>query len=142
MKKIEWENSNKMIFKSEHKTFNRQVKCISAGNVISSNQVSGYIRPYNETECNGRINSEGYLQNYDLEWLNKDLPEHLKKWIRGKRQGFIGYTFLYWVGKRKIFIGWIITDREHNLVKKAYARYNSKTMSALDECEKYITTGG
>jgi len=140
MKKMEWINNNKMLFESDHKTFNRQIKCISTGNVIGDCVHSGCIRSYNEIECNGFTNNPGHLQNYDLGWLNRELHYTLKNHIQNgdKNQKYIGYTFFYWHGSQKIFIGWILTDMNHTHIKTVYARYNQKTISALDECQKYV----
>jgi len=140
MKKTKWINGNKMLFESEHKAFNNAVDCISTGNVIGKVQLSGFIRPFNELKCNGRVNEPGHLQNYDLNGLNKYLPYSLKEWIRqnGKTKSMIGYSFFYYRGNKKTYIGYVVTDDEHNHLKTVYARFTRKTISALDECKKYI----
>ena len=138
MKKVKWVNGNKMLFESEYKTFNKAVDLIGHGNVMGNVQTSGYIRGYSETECNGLQSPKGHLQNYDLDWLNKHLPYELKDWIKGQNKTFVGYSFFYWKNGGRIFIGWVVTCQD-KLVKKVYAKYNSKTISALDECIKYIT---
>lgn len=46
-------DGNHMVFDSPHKGFNKQVDGISTGNVMGDVQLSGFVRPYNETECNG-----------------------------------------------------------------------------------------
>lgn len=143
MKKKTWDNPNKMHFESLHKTFNRHAKCINTGNVIGGEQLSGCIRAYNETECNNNLFPPGHLQNYDLNWLNKHLPVSLKDWIKkqDKNQKLIGYTFFYWKGKKRIFIGWVITDSEYNHLITEYARNTEKAVSAIEECKKYICNG-
>ena len=140
LKKIQWIDDNHMLFESQHKTFNRQVSCISTGNVIGKVQLSGYIRPYNRTECNGAHFPPGHLQEYDLDWLNTFLPISLKDWVRnnGKNQTMIGYSFFYYKGNKKIFIGWVITDNKYNHLKTVYARNTTQIISALEECKKYI----
>jgi len=143
MKEKEWIHPNKMRFESEHKTFNQQVKCISRGNVISDTQLSGCIRPFNEVECNGYTFPPGHLQEHDLYWLNKYLPWRLKEWIRihGKDKEFIAYTFFYHHNDKRIFIGYVITstaEENYKVLAKEYERSNWKTISALDECIKYI----
>lgn len=141
MKEKEWIHPNKMRFESEHKTFNQQVKCISRGNVISDTQLSGCIRPFNEVECNGHTFPPGHLQEYDLEWLNKYLPEEFKNWVRkhGKEDDLTAYTFFYYQAGKRIHIGYVITGPGRKVLRKVYARNNSKTISALDECIKYIS---
>jgi len=145
MKKIKWITPNKMEFKSLHKTFNRQVSCISTGTQIGNTVYSSYIRPYFCVECNGRNFSPGHLQEYDLNWIVKDAPKEAKDWIRknGKYETFILYVFFHRVNKnghpRKIIHGAVITDRLHNLRAKFYCRDNEKSKSVIDEAIKYIT---
>ena len=140
MKKREWDNPNKMHFESEHKIFNRHATCISAGNCIGDVQLSGYIRPYNKTKCNGTIFKPGALQTYDLNWLNEYLPSSLKEWVRknGKDKAMIGYTFFYWEGDKRTFIGWVITDADNKYLTSAYAENTQEVRSDLDECKEYI----
>lgn len=143
MKKKIWDNPNKMHFESEHKTFNRQCKCIMTGNQIGDVVYSGYVRPYNETDCNGFTNPKGHLQEYDLNWLLKDVPYYVKDWIRkyAKTKSVIGYHFFYRNKERKIDIGYVVTTPEYKknkLLEKWYAQNTSKVQSALDEAIKYI----
>jgi hypothetical protein len=77
-KKIEWRTPNHMKFESLHKTFDRQADCVSIGNMIGHVQLSGFIRPRNEIECNGLPFEKGHLQEYDLGWLLKDFPNEVK----------------------------------------------------------------
>ena len=141
MKETEWLTPNKMKFESLHKTFNRQTKCINRGNIIGDTQIGGYVRPYNETECNGFNNSKGHLQNYDLNWLVSDFPEHLKEWIRSyaKNKSVIAYVFKHYSRGKRILDGFVITTAEkYKLLKVVYANNNYKTESAINECIKYV----
>lgn len=143
VKQIKWLTPNKMEFESLHKTFNRQTKCINRGNVIGNTQIGGYIRPYNETNCNGQTFPKGHLQNYDLNWLVKDLPETLKQWIReyAKDKSVIAYIFRHFQGGyngKKILDGFVIITTDHKLLRVVYANNSLKSISAIDECIKYI----
>ena len=128
-----------MLFESEHKTFDQQVDSISTGNVIGNVQRSGHIRPYSKTECNGKQFPAGHLQNYDLGFLNEHLREDIRNWIRGQDGELIGYSFFYWKGMRRVLIGWIITDSKYRLIRMEPTRRNAKTISALQECAKYVS---
>lgn len=141
MKKIEWINDNKMKFESKHKTFNRQCRCISKGNQIGDVVYSGYIRSYNKTECNGQTFESGHLQNYDLNWLVKDMPTFLKDWIKkqGKTESMIGYVFFHRANGHKILDGFVITDTNYIHLKTVYANNKEKTISIIEEAKKYIT---
>lgn len=140
MKEIQWITSNRMRFESLHKTFNKQVACISTGNQIGGTVYSSYIRPYFKTECNGRTFHPGQLQEYDLNWIVKDAPEEAKDWIRenGKYETFILYVFFHRRNGKKIIHGAIITDKNHNHMMTFYCRSGAKSKSILDEAKKYI----
>jgi len=141
MKKMEWATPNRMKFESLHKTFNRQVSMISTGNHIGNTVLSGCVRAYNETECNGYTNPKGHLQEYDLGWLVKEAPMVAKQWIRrqGKDESFILYVFFHRSNGAKIIHGSIVTDGEYNFKIAFYARGGLKSRSIIDEARKYIT---
>ena len=145
--KVEWVTPNRMKFESLHKTFNRQVDCISRGNVIGHVQLSGFIRPRNEIECNGFIREKGVLQEYDLGWLLKDFPNYVKEFVRkleyAKSHSTIGYEFRLWRGEKKTVIGYVVTageDQGHRVLKKwIVGKAQCKAQSVVDEAIKYIT---
>jgi len=140
MKKAEWATPNRMKFESLHKTFNRQVSMICTGNHVGNTVYSGYIRPYNRTECNGRTVPKGELQEYDLGWLAEKAPEIAKQWIRGqgKDESFILYVFFHRRNGARIIHGSIITDGEYNFKIAFYSRDSVKSRSIIDEARKYI----
>ena len=83
MKKIEWLTHNRMKFESEHKTFNRQTQCISTGNIVSNTLLGWYIRPFNETKCNGFDFEPGNLQKADLKTF-RNLPHYVEGYGRNR----------------------------------------------------------
>jgi len=142
MKEIKWATPNRMEFKSLHKTFNKQVTCISTGNQLGGTVSSSYIRPYNKTKCNGFKYPPGQLQEYDLNCLVKEAPNSAKDWIcrNGRDKTFILYVFFHRNGNgKKIIHGAIITDDHHNHMVTFYCRSGAKSKSILDEAKKYIT---
>lgn len=146
-RKVEWATPNRMKFESEHKTFNRQVDCISSGNVIGHVQLSGYVRPRSETECNGFTSEKGHLQEYDLGWLVENFPNYLKEFIRkldyAEDHSVIAYEFRHWNGKKKIVHGYVVTaganDRHRVLEKWIVGKQQEKARSVIDEAITYIT---
>ena len=53
MKKAEYNKTGtRMIIDTGWKTFDKQVKLISTGNVFTDTQLSLFVRPYSMTECN------------------------------------------------------------------------------------------
>ena len=61
----------KQIVDSHWKLFNKQTNLIASGNVIANTQYSNVIRPWKETECNGRTNPFGRLMEFDLQGFKK-----------------------------------------------------------------------
>lgn len=118
MKKITWDNPNKMHFDSEFKTFNKQTNVISTGNVFANTQTSLFIRPYNETECNGRENPKGHLMNFDLQTF-RSIPEPIREIIYDKtrERSVILYKFRVWRGSYEDIFAYVITDDSHNYIR-------------------------
>lgn len=139
MKEIEWVNDNKMLFESGHKTFNKQTKLITTGNHLGNTQYSLFVRSFEETECNGHENEKGELQKWDLDNF-KDLPIDIREEIEAllKNRGGILNEFRYWKGDKKILVGYILTDTEHNFIESWNVLKTTKSYGILDECKKYI----
>lgn len=144
MKEIEWVNPNHMKFDSLHKTFNRQVDIISAGNVIGAVQYSSYIRPYTLTlNPVGEEKPLGYLQEWDLKWFRDLLPQEVLDTVHEltkERYGIL-YIFKHYSNGRRILHGAVLTDYDHRLLRKFYLRWTEKSISVIDEATKYIAEG-
>jgi hypothetical protein len=152
MKKVVWRNGWHMLFESDHKEFNRQVDSISTGNVIGNAQLSFYIRPKSEIECNGHPFPEGHLRNIDLGYFNDGLPNFVKETVYAhtENESVILYEFRHWArGKtnipheyvkthRKIAHGYVITTGEHHLIKAFVTGPTRKSESVIIEAVKYI----
>lgn len=140
MKKVVFANPNKMLMESGHKTFDRQTNLVTTGNVIASTQYSGYIRPYEETECNGRTVRKGELQNFDLRPFGR-LPYHVEKEVRAyaKEKSVILYMFFHYNGSgNKIIHGYVITDTDHQLIESYVTGPTHKSMNVIEECKQYV----
>ena len=141
MKEKVWDNPNKMHFESPHKTFNRQCALICTGNQIGDVVTSNYIRPFAEVECNGKVNPEGHLQDWDLTKNIVKLPSHIKEVVRQLTHdnGGIIYHFRHYSGDKKIDDGYVLTTTDYKLVKVWYINRDWRAMGAVDEAIKYIT---
>lgn len=147
MKKAIWNSTGmKQIINSGWKEFDRQTNCISTGNVFSDTQLSWFVRPYCETECNGFENPKGHLMDYDLKVFN---PYHIPKWIMdiltdvNRRESYALYMFFTRnKGTIEPFC-WIITDSHYQLITYSivcgYRQQYSKRESAAKEAISYIT---
>jgi len=152
MKTIKWENDDKMLFESKHKTFNKQCRLISVGNQLGDVVYSNYIRAYNETECNGNKYQPGELQDYDLtkNMVGKDLPDYVREEIReilGKDKTGIVYHFHHWIKgySRRIDDGIVLTTakdfetgKNPKLLKVWYLNRDWRAQDAVNEAIKYI----
>lgn len=144
MKKVEWRNPNKMIFESEHKTFNRQADLISTGNVWGGVQTSGFVRPYNQTECNGFTNPPGKLRDFDLS-LWRNMPSHVRAYVikQTRDRSVILYEFhhktrIRWGGVRWVTHGWVVTTVDYKLLRSFVTGPTYKSYSVIREAIKYI----
>ena len=144
MKKITWDNPNKMHFESDFKTFNKQTNLISTGNVIANTQYSNCIRPYGETKNGCFEMKPGQALNFDLQFFDY-IPECIRGLLmdRSRTETYILYQFCTWTNGRKDVFGYILTDINHNFITdcivNCYGKSFWKRWSALNECKKYVT---
>ena len=134
-----WSKSgNKMIINSDFKEFNKQTNCISQGNVIANTMWGLYIRPWNETECNGLTFKEGELFQQDLKHFN--ITRAMREYIKSLNRKIVLYEiFIYRNGKKDV-IGWLIEDKERIIditVANSIGNYR-KRFSALETVKNII----
>jgi hypothetical protein len=143
MKKIEWENEDKMVFESGHKTFDRQVAFVSTGNVISPCQLSTHVRAYAELSCNGMMFEPGRLQAHDLGWFDSTgMPGYMRHWLvrTTAEEGAWVYRFSHYNSQgRRVVHGWVVTDNQHRLLRKFYTGPTYKSWWVIDEAAKYVS---
>lgn len=112
-KKLTWIHGNKARIETGCKTFDRFCTCISTGNVIGDGQSSGYIRSFNETECNGRQWEPGQLRKFDLDAFQQ-LPRHVRAYVEGLEQACILYCFWHEKDERLTIHGYVVTTAKYN----------------------------
>lgn len=146
MKKAVYNSKGNQVVNTDWKEFNKQTNCISTGNVYANTQVSSFIRPWCETECNGRVNPEGHLMKFDLQQFDGfRIPANLLDVIKDKnrKDSVILYMFFTMRNKRVVPFGWVLTDKNYKLLKWTVVRENNesfkKRWSALNEAIQYIT---
>jgi len=152
MKKVIWDNLNKMHMETGYKLFDRQTNVISYGNVYANTQSSGYIRPYAEIECNGTIRKPGELMKYDLQCIfgehlrNYNLVPQTMKWKLEdvkRDKSLILYKFFVWKHGEQRIIGFVLTDKDYHLIDyKAVNYYGDssymKRHFAIMEAARYV----
>lgn len=134
------------------KTFDRQTNCISTGNVIANTQLSLYIRPYHETECNGYTFKPGELLEADLKSFRYRPPDDVMDILRdkGREKSVILYMFSTdevvgnIVGRyMRVPFLWVVTTEDHRLVCSRVGHrmgaMMGKRYKAAGEILKYIT---
>lgn len=134
-------NGNKMIINSNFKEFNKQTNLITSGNVIANTMWGLYIRPWNETECNGLTFKEGELFEQDLKHFN--ITRAMREYIKSLNKQVILYEiFIYRNGKKDV-IGWLIEDKGRIIdmtVANSIGNYR-KRFSALETVKNIIEEG-
>jgi hypothetical protein len=133
-----------------HRAFDRQANAsiVTVGNVISDVQVSSYIRPSSQLECNGFVNAPGHLQDFDIrQFRRSSMPAEVERTARKAADdngGAILYRFGYWVGPswdlRRIHLGWVVTDKAHTLVA-AFPASTPKARQVIDEMLAFVAAG-
>lgn len=151
MKKAEFnKRGTKMLVDTGWKTFDRQTNCITTGNAVCNTQMSTYIRPFSETECNGRVFRPGELMAFDLKpYVRYGIPESILSLLefKGRKESRILYMFFTRPrgsdGLRPFL--WVLTTKEPNpklvisrVVYEFGQRY-TKRFKAEAEILKYIT---
>ncbi len=147
MKKIIWDNPNKMHIETGHKAFDKKCTILSEGNVFSATQTSYYIRPRTETQCNDRMWPEGHLRDADLMIFTKAqpiIPDHVLKRVleETETKQICLYRIFHFVGKKRIDHGWILTKswkEDHEFICMFYSQWSKKTISVLDEVVQYVS---
>lgn len=134
MKRLDFNTLN-----TGHKTFDKQTDCLSVGNVFSQTQVSGFIRGFNNVDCNGFDWKQGELQASDLKY-KKDYPKQVIDFIKKEAidKDVIIYKYRHFNGKTEIIHGYIITDTQCNLLKKYYNIDTNKSRGVIDTVVEYI----
>ena len=153
MKKAKFnKKGTKQLIDTGWKTFDRQTNCISTGNVIANTQLSLYIRPYRETECNGLSFKPGELLEADLKAFGYRPPDDVMDILRDKRRGKSVILYMFStsevvgniVGRRmRVPFLWVVTDHHHRLIGCSYVyrcgAQMRKRYDAAYEILKYIT---
>ena len=137
----------RQIIDSGWKEFDRQTNYISTGNVIASTQLSSFIRPWRQTECNGFTNQCGHLMNYDLKQFDRwRIPADLLVEIEDKNREESVILYMFYTNTKDRDIkpfGWVLTTRDHKYINSRVVRNWGesyvKRSAALWEAIRYIT---
>lgn len=124
---------NKININTGYKSFDNYITYISRGNCIGRGQVSFYIRPYNETLCNGNENEKGKLRDFDLSMFGNLLDNGIRNRIKNITEN-IGCCLYVFSTKKGVF-GYIIEqNKNYEIYIPLYQKYFDKKYN----CLKYI----
>jgi hypothetical protein len=127
---------SRIVIDSGYKTFDNYIVCISRGNVIGGGQTSFYIRPYNETKCNGNEREKGVLRDYDLSMFD-GLDNNVRMFVNNitENKSCILYEFYTYKYGTKNKIGYIVEqDGKFTIFNNNYYARNKK-----QKCLEFIT---
>jgi hypothetical protein len=135
----------RQIINSGWKEFDKQTNCISTGNVYASTQMSSFIRPWKETECNGFERPKGELMHFDLQpFIRHHIPQFIYDRIVDieRQDSVILYMFYVMKDGRVEPFGWLLSTREHDYitscVKRSAGQSYAKRANALFEAKSYV----
>lgn len=145
-------NRMKQIIDTGHRTFDRQVSSIGAGQTLGSTQTALSVRARTEL-WNGNYGPkpEGHFQQWDLNNFPRRIPQQVRQWVEEltATQGLILHVFFHYVGPnwdaRYIEHGWIAVQREGggNGPRKVVGRWRTgptyRSDLVLDGVTPYIT---
>lgn len=136
----------KQIIHSGWKLFDKQTNCISTGNVYASTQMSSYIRPWKETECNGFENPKGELMHFDLQpFIRHHIPQFIYDRIVDRNRQDSVILYMFYVRNEGCVepFGWILTTDTHDYItacvrRSAVGQSYEKRTDALLEAKSYV----
>ena len=124
---------NKININTGFKSFDNYIVCISRGSCVGRGQTSFYIRPFNQTYCNGRENEKGHLRDYDLSIFGDLLDTTIKNKVKSITDT-VGCMLYVFSTKRGVF-GYIIEqNNKYELYIPPYQICRDKKYN----CLKYI----
>lgn len=137
----------KQLIDSGWKEFDKQTNCIVHGNAVCNTQYSSYIRPWKETECNGFVNPEGHLMDFDLKpFRNYHIPRDIYDYLTDQNRQESVILYMFFVTnkyKRLDPFSFVITSRNHRLIMYRVVSWTGqrymKRLRATKEAIKYIT---
>lgn len=133
-----------------HKTFDVMAAkdYIGTGNVFSNIQRSGYVRAFNNLECNGFDRQPGELQAFDLKsWVenrNFQTPKHILRFVRevAVNDSVILYMFRHFNSRKEMVVhGFAVTTAKHELLNSWVTGPTHKSRSIVAECVKHVVGG-
>jgi len=141
MKKITWDNPNKMHIETGHRTFDRQTNLISTGNIVANTIIGRHVRAHNNLNGWDGPCEPGYLQDFDLSSFRFGvMPSHVREYIKSAAvdESVWVYHLFHYNGNRRIIHGWVITSHDHKPLRKFVIGPTRKSYDVVYEAAKYL----
>lgn len=136
------------------RTFDRQTNLVSTGNVIANTQLSLFVRPFGETECNDATFRPGELLDADMKAFRYRPPDDVMGILFDKDRKDSVILYMFYTRERvgnivgrsmAVPFLWVVTTEDHRLIKlRVVHRFGAqmwKRQKAAKEIMKYITEG-
>ena len=138
-------DGNKMLIDTGHAVFDKQTNAIGTGNFWANTIHGNYIRPHQETSCNGYFWEPGYLQQSDLKYY-RDLhaPNFVLNAVKkaARDQSVILYALFHWYNRKgqsvRVVHGYILTDPEYKLIDSWVTGPTWKSSNVVETVLPYI----
>ena len=141
MKKPEWKNG-KPVLNTGCKTFDSYINYIGTGNVWANGLFANYIRPYSETECNGRENEPGHLLKFDLDaykqYMFSPTRYQIEKRMKEMTQSAILYMFYHKSHGKYVIHGFVLTTADHRFITDFVTGPTYKSQQVILGVRDYI----
>ena len=112
--------SDRMVIDTGCPVFDSQCSHLTSGNHWGTCQFSTFVRPFFETECNGRMVPVGELFDFDMKALTMVPPDVLST-IRVMNRNVVVSEIRHHIGSHrlgcKIVHGYIVTDAAERLIR-------------------------
>ena len=137
----------KQIVHTGYNEFDRQTNLITTGNVISNTQISGFIRPFQEQECNGLTLKRGHLLDFDIKGFKKwFIPQAILNVINDRERTDSVILYMFFTTHKQYGVQpflWVVTDKNHKLIEHKVVsesrQWIYKRIAAAMEILQYIT---
>lgn len=121
--------------------FDRQCNFITTGNHWGNCQLSAFVRPVSETECDGKRFEYGELFDADMK-VFKDIPPRVYRAIRMLNADVVVSEIRHHIGPHsarcKVVHGYIITTPDNRLVAVIQTLQGPQSLRVLEAVLPYV----
>jgi hypothetical protein len=133
-------------FITGHKTFDRQSEeAFFTGNAITNTQLSWFVRPVQETECNGFTFPKGKLFEEDIKSFGPNMDPSVVTFVRNLNRKVVVYQLRHWARsgchKHKIVDGYIVANPNGKVVQVFKRSRHPKSLDIIDAAITRLESG-